>query len=235
MNDSVLQLARAQGRTVLTEVESKQLLAAAGIDVTPTQLATSPDQAVEIATALGSPVALKVVATAISHKSDIGGVRLNLADEAGVRTAYDEILAAAETQPGASPHEHEVDGVSVQPMAAPGVELMVGLARDPQFGPVVMFGLGGVLVEVLEDVAIRLVPLDRTDAAAMVREIKGFPVLQGYRGAPPVDLAAIEATLLAVSQFAADHPDIAELDLNPVIAGPHGAVAVDARIVLIED
>ena len=235
MNDSVLQLARTQGRTVLTEVESKQLLAAAGIDVTPTQLATSPDQAVEIAATLGSPVALKIVAPAISHKSDIGGVRLNLTDEAGVRTAYDEILAAAEAQPVDPPHEPEVNGVSVQPMAAPGVELMVGLARDPQFGPVVMFGLGGVLVEVLKDVTLRLVPLDRADAAAMVREIKGFPVLQGYRGVPPVDLAAIEATLLAVSQFSADHPDVAELDLNPVIAGPHGAVAVDARIVLTED
>lgn len=229
MSETVLERARAQGRTILTEVESKEILAAAGVPVTPTQLAASADEAAALAASAGFPVALKVVATALSHKSDAGGVRLHLDDAAAVRAAYAEILAAAAAQPSVS-----VDGVSVQPMATPGVELMVGLARDPQFGPVVMFGLGGVLVEVLEDVALRLVPLDPSDAAAMVREIKGFPVLQGYRGAPPVDLAAVESILLAVSRFAAEHPDVNELDLNPVIAGPHGAVAVDARIVLAE-
>ena len=226
MSEALLDQARAEGRTVLNEVESKQILAAAGLPVIPTKLATSPSHAAEIAAALGFPVALKVVATTISHKSDHGGVHLNLQDAAAVRAAYDEIRAATS-------HLAPFDGVSVQPMAAPGVELMVGLARDPQFGPIVMVGLGGILVEVLEDIALRLVPLTPSDAAAMVREIKGFPLLQGYRGTPPADLAAIETILLAVSRFADANPDIAELDLNPVIARPDGALAVDARIVLV--
>ena len=228
MSEALLDQARAEGRTVLNEVESKQILAAAGLPVIPTKLATSPNQAAEIATALGFPVALKVVATTISHKSDHGGVLLNLPDAAAVRAAYDEIRAATS-------HLAAFDGVSVQPMAAPGIELMVGLARDPQFGPIVMVGLGGVLVEVLEDVALRLVPLTPSDAAAMIREIKGFPLLQGYRGAPPADLAAIESLLIAVSRFATANPDTAELDLNPVIASPDGVRAVDARIVLTEN
>ena len=228
MSEALLDQARAEGRTVLNEVESKQILAAAGLPIIPTELATSPSHAAEIAAVLGFPVALKVVATAISHKSDHGGVILNLPDAAAVRAAYDEIRAATS-------HLAAFKGVSVQPMAAPGVELVVGLARDPQFGPVVMVGLGGVLVELLEDIALRLVPLTPSDAAAMIREIKGLPLLQGYRGALPADLAAIEAILLAVSRFAVANPDIAELDLNPVIAGPDGARAVDARIVLIEN
>lgn len=228
MSKALLEQARAEGRAVLNEVESKQILAAAGLPIIPTKLATSPSQAAEIAAAFGFPVVLKVVATEISHKSDHGGVHLNLQDAAAVRAAYDEIHAATS-------HLAAIDGVSVQPMASPGVELVVGLTRDPQFGPVVMVGLGGVLVEILEDIALRLVPLTPSDAAVMVREIKGLPLLQGYRGTPPVDLPAIEAILLAVSRFAAANPDIAELDLNPVIASPDGAVAVDARIVLVEN
>jgi acyl-CoA synthetase (NDP forming) len=125
-----------------------------------------------------------------------------------------------------------IDGVSVQRMAAPGIEVIAGMTTDPQFGPVLMFGLGGVLVEVLKDVAFRVVPITARDARQMVRDIQGFPLLQGYRGQEPADLDALEALLLKLSSFVEAHPDVSELDLNPVFAYPKGAVAVDARIAL---
>jgi acyl-CoA synthetase (NDP forming) len=166
----------------------------------------------------------------IAHKSDAGGVKLNLADEAAVATAFDDIMASAK---GAVPNA-SIDGVSVQQMAAAGIEVIVGVNADPQFGPVLMFGLGGVLVELLEDVAFRIVPIEPRDARQMVREIKGFKLLEGYRGQPAADVGALESLLLKVSQFVDAHLEVAELDLNPVFAYADGAVAVDARIVLAE-
>ena len=228
MASSIIDAARASGRTLLNEVEAKAVLAEAGIAVTPARLARTADEAVQAATAFGYPVVLKIVAEAITHKSDVGGVALNLPDAAAVRQAFQRVTAAARAAvPGAA-----IDGVSVQPMAQAGTEVIIGMTRDPQFGPVLMFGLGGVLVEVLKDVAFRVVPLEPRDAKQMVREIKGFPVLNGYRGAPPADTAALEQMLLTLSQFAAAHPEVAELDLNPVFAYAQGATAVDARIVL---
>jgi acyl-CoA synthetase (NDP forming) len=228
--EAVLSAARAQGRRLLNEVEAKQVLAEAGVPVVPAKLARSADEAVALAREAGYPVALKVVSPDIAHKSDVGGVKLNLADDAAVRTAFDEIMAACrKAQPDAV-----IDGVSVQKMAAPGTEVIVGVNADPQFGPVLMFGLGGILVEVLEDVAFRIIPIEPRDARRMVREIKGYKLLEGYRGSPPADVAALESLLLKVSQFIEAHPEVAELDLNPVFAYPDGAVAVDARIVLTE-
>jgi acyl-CoA synthetase (NDP forming) len=125
-----------------------------------------------------------------------------------------------------------IDGVAVQKMAPMGTEVIVGMSKDPQFGPVMMFGLGGILVEVLKDVAFRIVPLEPKDAREMVREIKGFPVLEGVRGQPPSDVAALENLILKLSEFIEAHPEIDELDLNPVFAYPDGALAVDARIVV---
>lgn len=223
-------VARSEGRLLLNEVEAKALLAAAGVAVTETRLARSADEAVALADTLGYPAALKIVSADIAHKSDVGGVVLGLADAAAVRSAYATMLArVAEAAPGA-----RIESVSVQRMAAPGIEIIVGGTTDPQFGPVLMFGLGGVFVEVLKDVAFRIVPLEPRDAAQMVREIRALPVLQGARGAQPADLGAIEAMLLQVSRFMADHPEVAELDLNPVFAYSNGAVAVDARIVLAQ-
>ena len=225
---SVIASARAQGRRLLSEVEAKDVLAEAGVPVVAAKLARSRDEAVAAARAAGFPVVLKVVSNDITHKSDVGGVKLNLQDDAAVGQAYDQILASAKAAvPNAA-----IDGVSVQKMAASGVEVIVGVNTDPQFGPVIMFGLGGVLVEVLEDVSFRIVPIVERDARQMVREIKGFKLLEGYRGSPPADVAALESMLLKVSQFVDAHPDVAELDLNPVFAYPDGAVAVDARIVL---
>jgi acyl-CoA synthetase (NDP forming) len=225
---AIIDQARRQGRALLSEVEAKQLLAGAGIPVVETKLATSGDEAVALAGELGYPVALKVVSAQIAHKSDVGGVKLNLASGGGVAAAYDAIIQATK----AAVPEATVDGVSVQRMAEPGIEVIVGMTTDPQFGPVLMFGLGGVLVEVLKDVAFRIVPIAARDARQMVREIKGFPVLEGYRGQAPADLDALEQLLLKLSAFIETHPELAELDLNPVFAYAKGAVAVDARIVL---
>ena len=222
--------ARADGRTLLTEVESKQLLHDAGIRVTQARLATTADEAAVAADAIGYPAVLKVVSGNIAHKSDVGGVELGLADAAAVRAAYGRIMAAAkEHVPGA-----RVEGVSVQEMAKQGTEVIIGTTTDPQFGPVLAFGLGGIMVEVLKDVAFRIVPLESRDAHQIVREIRGFAVLEGVRGQPGSDIDALEAMILQVSQFVRDHPEVAELDLNPVFAYPDGAIAVDARVVLAE-
>ena len=227
MSDAIA-TARAEGRTLLSEVESKQLLRAAGISVTEARLATSASEAAAIAGELGFPVVLKIISKDIAHKSDVGGVVLGLESASAVRRAYAEMLERVKT---AAP-KAAIEGVSVQQQAAPGTEVIVGATTDPQFGPVMMFGLGGVFVEVLKDVAFRIVPLERRDARQMIREINGFPILQGVRGQKGADLKALEKLVMDVSKFVWKRRDIAELDLNPVLAYPDGAIAVDARIVL---
>ena len=229
MEDSIA-AARLAGRTLLTEVESKELLADAGIPVIPTWLATTGVEAAKVAENIGFPVVVKVISRDISHKSDVGGVELNLQSPSEVEDAFKRITKAAKAAaPGA-----KIDGVSVQKMALRGVEVIVGMTTDPQFGAVMMFGLGGLMVELMKDVAFRIVPLSARDARAIVRDIKGYPVLEGLRGQPGVSVAALEGVILQVSQFAESHPDIAEIDLNPVFAYPDGAVAVDARVVLAQ-
>jgi acyl-CoA synthetase (NDP forming) len=224
----IIDRAKSEGRTILTEVESKQILGEAGIPVARAQLATTRDQAAAAAGQIGLPVVLKIVSPDISHKSDVGGVKLNLGSEEEVAAAFDEVVAAAQrAQPEAT-----VLGVSVQNMARPGVEVIMGMTKDPQFGPVLMFGLGGVFVEVLKDVSFRIVPLEPRDARQMIRDIQGFPVLEGFRGQEPADLAALEDMLMRLSAFVEEHPEIQELDLNPIFAYKDGALAVDARIVL---
>jgi acyl-CoA synthetase (NDP forming) len=226
----VLSRARAEGRTLLNEVEAKQVLREAGVPVTDTTLATSPEEAVAQAEAAGYPVVLKVVSPDIAHKSDAGGVKLNLKSADEVRQAYDAILASCRAHvPGA-----RITGVAVQHMAPQGTEVIVGMTTDPQFGPVMMFGLGGIMVEVLKDVSFRLVPLTERDAAQMIDEIKGRPVLDGVRGQPPADIASLRTAILKVADFVEQHPEVRELDLNPVFAYPDGAIAVDARIVVSE-
>lgn len=226
----VIDKARGEGRTILTEIESKELLRAAGIDVIDTRLAKSKEEAIAISRKLGFPVVLKIASPDISHKSDAGGVRLGLKTASEVGKAYGSILQAIkQNYPQAKIH-----GVAVQKMARPGVEVIIGMSKDEQFGPVLMFGLGGILVEVLKDVSFRIVPLSRRDAAEMLREIKGYPLLQGYRGQEAVDISHLEELLLKVSDFVEQTPEIIELDLNPVFAYSHGALAVDARVILKE-
>jgi acyl-CoA synthetase (NDP forming) len=224
----VIGRARSEGRNILTEVEAKELLKQAGISVIDTKLATSREEALSISRRLGFPVALKIASPDIVHKSDAGGVKLGLRTSTQVGKAYDDIMKAIKKQyPGAA-----IKGVSVQKMARPGVEVIIGMSKDAQFGPVIMFGLGGVLVEILKDVSFRIVPLARRDAREMIREIKGYPLLEGYRGQEPVDVGYLEELILKVSSFVEQHPEVAELDLNPIFAYKDGAVAVDARVVL---
>jgi acetate---CoA ligase (ADP-forming) subunit beta len=227
---ALIEHARQQGRTLLTELESKQVLHDLGIPTTLGQLATSEEEAVRAADAIGYPVVLKIVSPDIVHKSDVGGVKLHLQDGEAVRQAFRAIQQSVAAQtPGA-----RVDGISVQPMAAPGVEVIVGMSKDATFGPVLMFGLGGVLVEVLKDVTFRIVPLSQRDAREMIHDIQGFPVLAGYRGTAPADLEALQHILLTLSAFVASTPEIKEIDLNPIYAYAQGALAVDARVLLEE-
>ncbi|MBI3744692.1 MAG: acetate--CoA ligase family protein [Chloroflexi bacterium] len=226
--ESIVAVARKENRTLLTEVEAKQVLREAGVTVVETKLAKTKAEAQKTAKEMGYPVVLKIVSPDIVHKSDIGGVKLGLADDAAVGKAFDEVMAAAKK---ASPSAN-IHGVSVQPMAKAGTEVIIGMSKDPQFGPVMMFGLGGILVEVLKDVAFRVVPLTARDASQMVHDIKAYKVLEGYRGQDPADVASLEKAILSVSAFVEKHPEIKELDLNPVFAYKKGIAAVDARIVL---
>jgi acetyltransferase len=213
------------GGQALSPVESMELLARGGFPVVAFRHAETAEEAVRAAREIGFPVAVKVNSVDVTHKSDVGGVVLGLTDEMGVRRAFDAIRQLV-NRIGATD-----GGVLLSAMAPPGQEVVVGLARDLQFGHAVMFGLGGTLVEVLGDVAFRIVPVTGKDAAEMIAEIRGTRVLHGVRGGKPADLAALRQLLVQVSDLAVKHPEIAELDLNPVIAYENGLLIVDARVV----
>lgn len=225
---AILDGARAAGRDRLDEAAALGLMEAYGIPVAAGRLARGDAEAAAAAAELGFPVALKVVAPGISHKSDVGGVRLGLADAEAVRRAHAELLAAVRK---AAP-EAAIEGVLVQRMAPKGLEVIVGVSREPAFGPLVMFGLGGVFVEVLKDVAFRLAPLAVEDAHDLLGAIRGAAALDGVRGGPPVDREALVDLLLRVSRLALDFPEITSLDLNPVMALAEGVMAADARVVV---
>ncbi len=226
----IIEKARAEGRAVLSEMESKQLLTSLGIRTTQMRLAASREEAAVVSREIGYPCVLKVSSPDITHKSDAGGVKVALANEDQVAEAYDAIMASCREK---YPDAH-IEGVTVQDMAPPGLEVIVGVASDPQFGPVVMFGLGGVWVEVLKDVSFKLVPLTRGDARSAIDELRAARLLEGFRGSPAVDTAALEDILLRVSDFVAATPEVREMDINPIFAYPDGAVAVDARVILGE-
>jgi acetyl coenzyme A synthetase (ADP forming)-like protein len=225
---AILAAARKAGQGRLSEIESLQLLAAYGIPTAGASLAHDAGEAVSLAKGLGYPVVLKIVAPEIVHKTDVGGVRVGLEDETQVREAFDAIIAGARR---AVP-EAKITGILVQAMVRGGVETFTGTTVDPSLGALVGFGLGGVFVEVLRDAVFRVAPIHRLDASEMVRGIRGFKMLQGIRGTPPADLAALEDVLIRVGRLAADCPEIAELDVNPLLAFPDRAVAVDARVIL---
>lgn len=224
----VIQKARAQGRTILSEMESKELLRGLGIATTEMRPAATQAEAVAISAEIGYPCVLKVASHDITHKSDAGGVKVGLESAEEVAAAYQAIMTSCR----AAYPEAVIEGVTVQNMAKPGVEVIVGMATDPQFGPVLMFGLGGVWVELLKDVSFKLVPLSRHDARSAIADIRAARLLDGFRGSAPVDKAALEDILLKVSDFVAATPEVAEMDLNPIFAYPDGAVAVDARVIL---
>ena len=226
--NEILRQAEKEKRTVLTEIEAKQILNEAGISCTDTRLAPAKEDAVALCEEIGYPVVLKISSVDITHKSDAGGVKVNLQDKAAVEKAYDEIMASCTAKyPNAN-----IEGISVQGMAKAGTEIIIGMTKDPSFGPVLMFGLGGIFVEVLKDVAFRIVPLNKNDASEMINEIKGKKLLEGYRGQDPADIPFLEDMLLKLSELVDKTEVIAEIDMNPVFAYKQGAVVVDARIIL---
>ena len=221
---AVIATALAEGGGWISPAAQGELLSCYGIPMVETRLADSPRAAGREAGRLGSPVALKAIVPGLLHKSDAGAVRLDLTGESAVERAAAEMAATLE-QSG-----HHVAGYVVQPIAAKGVEMLVGVVQDQHFGPVLACGAGGTTTELLKDVAVRITPITRGEASRMVRSLKTFRLLDGYRGAPRADVAALEDVLLRVSALVEAHPEVVEMDLNPLIVHPAGAVAVDARI-----
>jgi acetyltransferase len=232
--EQFIQNARAQGRVLLNEFESKQLLSLYGIPTVETRAAASEDEAVAIAAELGFPVVLKVLSATITHKTDVGGVKLNLRDEAAVRSAYRAIEASIAEKACLEQFAGvRFSGVSVQPMVRfDGYDLILGSSVDPQFGPVILFGSGGLLVDVYRDHALALPPLNTTLAQRMMEQTRIFAALKGVRGRKPVNIAALENLLVRFSQLVIEQRWIAEIDINPLLVSPVRLLALDARIVL---
>jgi len=228
MARTLIEAVKRAGRKNLLETEARELLSLYGVALPPATLAKTPDEAADAAKAVGFPVALKIVSPEIIHKSDAGGILLNLGDEQAVREGFAKVVANAEKV--SSPEK--VLGVLVAPMAQKGQECIIGMIRNPQFGAVIMFGLGGIFVEVLKDVSFRVAPPSDLDLDEMIHEIKGYPLLCGVRGQKPKDTGILKEVLQRVAQLAADHPEIQEVDINPIIVHEQGASVVDARIII---
>jgi len=230
--EAIFREARAQGRVNLGEVEAREVLKAYGIAVPESRVAQSPEEAADLAEEIGFPVVMKIVSPDILHKSDIGGVRVGVQSRQEAMDTFDLMMLRV----GRYAPKAELHGVAVQQMVRAGREVILGSTRDPQFGPLVMFGLGGVYVEVLRDVSFRLAPFGKRQAERMVEEIRSAPLLHGTRGERPCDLDAIVHCLLIISQLVTDFPEIVEMDINPLKVGEtgKGAVAVDTRITITE-
>jgi acetyl-CoA synthetase (ADP-forming) len=216
-----------EGRPLL-ESEAKDVLQSYDIQVLPYRLATSEDEAVAYAKEMGYPVAMKIVSPDILHKSDAHGVILKIHNAAEARSAYCKIVENAKAYRA----DARVAGVLVSPMAKRGVEIIIGMNRDPQFGPVIMFGLGGIFVEVFKDVSFRITPVSKREARKMIEEIKAFPILKGVRGENPKDIDALVNLIEVISRLSDEHPDLKELDLNPVFVYDDGISVVDARMIV---
>ncbi|MGD2152167.1 MAG: acetate--CoA ligase family protein, partial [Gemmatimonadales bacterium] len=230
----ILDDAGKAGRLRLSEHDALSMLEAYGIPVVPSRAAATAEEAVEAAESVGFPVVLKVMAPEISHKSDVGGVIVDLGSGREVRGAYYEMMERL-SQSGVA--EDAVDGVLVQQMVTGGRETIIGTTLDPSFGPLIMFGLGGIYVEALGDVAFRAHPVCDIDAAEMIRQLKGYRLLEGVRGEPGVDFGALQEAIQRISQLVGDFPQIAEIDINPFVAFESGrrSMALDARVVLASE
>ncbi len=228
--EKVISKARNEGRTKLLEHEAYDVLLKYGIPAPKFGLATSIEEAVRLSEEIGYPVVLKIVSPDIVHKSDVGGVKLNLNSSEEVRRSFDEMLRGVRIK---AP-EARITGVLVQEMIPQSLEVIVGATRDPTFGPVLLFGLGGIFVEVLKDVSFRITPLTRYDAETMLTEIKAAKILDGYRGTPPRDKEAIVDIVLKLAKFMEDHESVTDVDLNPVMVFEvgKGARVADARILI---
>jgi acyl-CoA synthetase (NDP forming) len=219
---------REEARHNLLETESRELLTEYHISLPDAKLADSIEKAVEVGNAMGYPLAMKVVSPDIIHKSDAGGIKLGLKDQEDIKTAFKEIITNAQRVA----EKKNIIGTLISPMAKKGQECIIGMIRDAQFGPVIMFGLGGIFVEVLKDVSFRVAPLAAEDIDEMVKEIKGYKILTGIRGEKPKDIDAIKDILARLSEIVIDNPEIKEIDLNPVIVHEKGASIVDSRVIL---
>jgi len=217
-----------EGRKFLLESEAKAVCRAYGIPVTDFKVAKNEAEAVEFAQKIGYPVVLKIVSPDVIHKSDVGGVIINVKDAEDVQKAYEQIMDSVKRhKPNA-----KIVGVLVQEMAPQSTEVIVGATKDPQFGPTLMFGLGGIFVEIMKDVIFRIAPITEDEAREMITAVKAYPLLKGYRNTPPADIEAIVKILLNTSRLVMEHQEIKELDLNPIMVYEKGAKTVDARIIL---
>jgi len=223
----IIAKAKERNRSLL-EPEAYAILASYDIPVLDYRLATSSEEAGAMAGEVGFPVVMKVVSPDVIHKSDSGGVKLDISDQEAAARGYDNILkAVAEAVP-----EAEIEGVLITPMISGGVEVIMGMLRDPQFGPAVMFGLGGIFVEILKDVIFELAPVERPEAERMIKSIKGYPLLAGARGSQPCHLESLIDIVTGISRLSLEIPEIKEIDLNPVLATPERSFVLDARILL---
>ncbi|MEM2146320.1 MAG: bifunctional acetate--CoA ligase family protein/GNAT family N-acetyltransferase [Candidatus Jordarchaeaceae archaeon] len=228
----IMQNAVRENREILSEVEGKEFLEAYGIPTVKTKVAETEDEAVSLASQMGYPVVMKVYSPQITHKSDVGGVILDIKDEAGVREAYKRIM---ENMRKSAPHA-EIRGVTIQPMIQKtGCELIIGSKKDPLFGPVIVFGLGGIFVEVFKDYAVGFPPLNQTLARRLIEGTKAFRILKGYRGFPPANIKRLEEVLVKFSEMLIDFPQIKEMDINPLLISGDEAVALDVRILVDRD
>ncbi len=219
--------AKDEGRSLL-EPEAYAVLAAYGIPVLDHRLAASPEEASRMAAEIGFPAAMKVVSPDVIHKSDSGGVKLGIDSPAAAAEAF----AAINDAVSGAVKDARIEGVLIVPMATGGIEVIAGMVRDPQFGPAVMFGLGGIFVEILKDVAFEIAPVSAEEAGRLIKSIKGYPLLAGARGSKPCDLESLGAVITGLSQLALELDEVKEIDLNPVLASPDGARVLDARILL---
>jgi acyl-CoA synthetase (NDP forming) len=219
---------RKERRKFLLETEAKAVCMEYGIPVTEFKLVKSEGEAVQFAGKIGYPIVLKIVSPDIIHKSDVGGVITNLKDAKDVRNSYKQILRNVKKLKVKA----KIVGLLVQEMAPSSTEVIVGATKDPQFGPAIMFGLGGIFVEILKDVTFRIAPITEEDAREMITEVKAYPLLKGYRNMPPADIDSIIEILLNTSRLVMQHEEIKELDLNPIMVYEKGAKTVDARIIL---
>ena len=222
----IIQRAKKEKRSLL-ETEAKELLKEYGIPVPDFKLIKSEEEITGLAKEINFPIVMKIVSPDIIHKTDVGGVKIGIKTEKEARIAYQEIIFEAKKYN----KKAKISGVIVYPMVPQGTEVIIGIMKDPHFGPVIMFGLGGIFVEVLKDISFRILPIEERDAEEMINEIKGSKILKGVRGEGPKEIKAIKNLLLKISQLALENPEINEIDLNPVFVFEKGLQIVDARMI----
>jgi acyl-CoA synthetase (NDP forming) len=223
----IIEKAKKEKRSLL-ETEAKELLKEYGIPVPDFKLIKGEDEIIGLAKEINFPIAMKIVSPDIIHKTDAGGVKVGIKTEMAAKITYQEIIFKAKKYN----KEAKISGVIVYPMVPQGTEIIIGMMKDLHFGPVIMFGLGGIFVEVLKDISFRILPIEERDAREMIAEIKGYEILKGIRGEPPRDIQAIEEVLMKVSKLTMENPEIKEIDLNPVFVFDKGLQVVDARMIL---